>query len=166
MLLVTLQIPQPKTHNKTLMNRDTNAEREVVFTAYSKQPTQGYRWRQLYHNGLDWNLQIDAVLAFFSKCPRHRNIKPASVVISTAHLTQADASCSGVFFAQPKCYYALMLAAFGLRLNLIQLIPYCYVGILVPSLVTLYGFPFFSSPTCKFYTHVFIYLCFDMSIPC
>jgi len=116
-------------------HRATNSEREVVFTAYSMQPTQGCSWRQLYHNDLDWNLQIDAVLAFSSQCPSLRNIKPASGVIFICLRTQANTSRSGVFFAQPKWHYALKLTTFGLRLNLIHFFPHCFACILVPSLV-------------------------------
>jgi len=140
MLLVKLQIPQPKTH-ETLMNRATNSEREVVFTAYSMQPTQGCSWRHVYHNGLDWNLQIDAVLTFSSQCRSLRNIKPASRVIFTAHRTQLNTSRSGVSFAQPKCYYALKLT-FGLRLNLIQLFSTLFCVYTGAQYSDLYGFPF------------------------
>ena len=74
-----------------------------------------------YHNGLDWDLQIDAVLAFTAQCPSHCNIKTTSGGITTARCAQAVTSCSE-HFAKPKCYYALMLTTFELRLNLIQLL--------------------------------------------
>jgi hypothetical protein len=124
------------------MNRATNSERKVVFTVYSTQPTQGCSWRQLYHNDLDWNLQIDAVLAFSSQCPSLRNIKPASGVIFTAHLTQTNTSHSGVFFAQRKCYYALKLTTFGLRLNLIHLFSTLFCVYTGAQFSDLYGLPF------------------------
>ena len=122
------------------------------------QPTQGCSWRQVCHNGLDWNLQIDAVLAFSSQWPSLRNIKPASGVIFTAHLTQTNTSRSGViftahltqtntsrsgvFFAQRKCYYALKLTTFGLRLNLIQLFSTLFCVYTGAQFSDLYGLPF------------------------
>jgi hypothetical protein len=134
--------PTQNTQQDTNEQRATNSEREVVFTAYSMQPTQGCSWRQLHHNDLDWNLQIDAVLAFSSQCPSLRNIKPASGVISTAHSTQANTSRSGVFFAQPKCYYALKLTRFGLRLNLIQFFSTLFCVYAGAQSSDLYGLPF------------------------
>jgi len=135
----TPHTPTQGTQQNTNEQRDTNTEQEVIFTAYSMQPTQGCSWRQLYHNGLDWNLQIDAVLAFSAQCPRHCSIKPISVAITTAHRAQAVTSCSELF-AKPKCYYALTITTFGLRLNLINYSPYCYVCRSVPNLVTKYVF--------------------------
>jgi len=115
------------------------AEKEVVFTAYSMQPTQGNSWRQRYHNGLDRNLQIDAVLAFSAQCPWHRNVIPTSVAITTARCAQAVPSCSE-HFAKHKCYYGLTLTTFVLRFGLGQLLFVLLCLYTCTNVVTLYVF--------------------------
>jgi len=121
MLLVKLQIPQPKARNKTLMNREIQTPNKKSFLRLilSNTPIDAVKDN---HNNLDLNLKNDAVLAFSTQCHSHCNNKPTSGIITTAHRTQAATGRSRVHFAQLKCHYALMLTTFGLRLNLIQLL--------------------------------------------
>jgi len=164
-MLLAPNTPAQGTQQNTNEQRDTNAEQEVVFTAYSMQPTQGCSWRQLYHNGPNWNLQIDAVLAFSAQCPWHHNVKTTSIAITTACSAQAVASCSE-HFAKPKCYYALTLTTFGLRLNLIQLLSVLLCLCTCIQFSNLVCFPFSWLLLLLHFTLVFVRLCFVTLIRC
>ena len=123
--------------------RATNSEREDVFMAYSIQPTQGWQLKTTLITTTSTGIyRLMLSLHFTSQCPSLRNIKPASGVIFTALRTQANMSRSGVFFAQPKCYYALKLTTFGLRSNLIQFFSTLFCVYTGAQFSDLYGLPF------------------------
>jgi hypothetical protein len=61
------------------MNREIESLREKLFLLLIQcNPPKVVTDANSYHNGVNWNLQIDAVIGFSSQCSTLRKINPAS----------------------------------------------------------------------------------------
>jgi len=123
MLIVKLQIPQPKARNKTLMNRGIQTPNKKSFLRLIQcNPPKDAVEDNAITSASTGIYRLMLSLHFPPSAPDTATLNlRISVAITTARCAQAVASCSE-HFAKPKCYYALTLTTFGLRFSLRQLL--------------------------------------------